>query len=143
MHIRFVDGREYRLGDIANLDIEKGIIAITHVDGSRSVTVEANTRDEKVSTTFINGFIQGQIMPKILAKYPGISVEKEGQERDIGKTGASGQKVMPVILLAMFFIIALTFRSIGQTLAVYAIIPFGIIGVIWGHYALGLSLIHI
>ena len=140
MHIRFVDGREYRLGDIANLDIEKGIIAITHVDGSRSVTVEANTRDEKVSTTFINGFIQGQIMPKILAKYPGISVEKEGQERDIGKTGASGAKVMPVILLAMFFIIALTFRSIGQSLAVYAIIPFGIIGVIWGHFALGYAL---
>ena len=140
MHIRFVDGREYRLGDIANLDIEKGIIAITHVDGRRSVTVEANTRDEKVSTTFINGFIQSQIMPNILAKYPGISVEKEGQERDIGKTGASGSRVMPVILLAMFFVIALTFRSIGQTLAVYAIIPFGIIGVIWGHYALGYAL---
>jgi multidrug efflux pump subunit AcrB len=34
----------------------------------------------------------------------------------------------------MFFVIALTFRSIMQAAVLFLLIPFGMIGVIWGHW---------
>jgi multidrug efflux pump subunit AcrB len=48
--------------------------------------------------------------------------------------------VIPVVLLLMFFSIAVTFRSISQTLAVFLLIPFGFIGVAWGHFLIGLPI---
>ena len=37
----------------------------------------------------------------------------------------------------MFFVVALTFRSVSQTLVVFSLIPFSFIGVGWGHYIMG------
>ena len=34
----------------------------------------------------------------------------------------------------MFFVIALTFKSVSQTIAVFMLIPFCYVGVVWGHY---------
>ena len=39
-----------------------------------------------------------------------------------------------VVLAAMFFIIALTFRDMGQTVIVFLLIPFSLVGVIGGHW---------
>ena len=43
-------------------------------------------------------------------------------------------------LVGVFLILAFQFRSFIQPLAVFAAIPLGIVGVIWGHMALGMQL---
>ena len=45
----------------------------------------------------------------------------------------------PPFLMLMFMIIVLTFRSFTQAVIVYLIIPFSIIGVLWGHFIQGYS----
>ena len=45
-----------------------------------------------------------------------------------------------VALLAMYVLLTIEFRSYFQPLIVLAIIPFGIIGALWGHALLGLPL---
>jgi multidrug efflux pump subunit AcrB len=47
------------------------------------------------------------------------------------------QKVLPVVLSLMFFVIAVTFRSIGQTIVLFLLLPFGLVGAGWGHYIMG------
>jgi multidrug efflux pump subunit AcrB len=134
MRIRLSDGRSFPLKEIATLEVERGILAIDRLDGRRQVTIEADISSQDVSVTDQVSNLKEVIAPKIEAKYAGIDALFEGQEREQAKTNASFAVVYPIILILMFFIIALTFKSISQTLVVFMLIPFCYIGVGWGHF---------
>lgn len=140
MRIRFLDGREYPLSEIANLDIQRGVISINHIDGKRAVLVEADIAKDDVAVPDVIQNLQEDVLPVILADYPGVSIQFEGQFREQQKSISSIQLTGGIVLGLMFLIIALTFRSIGQTIAVFLLIPFGMIGVGWGHYIMGLPI---
>ncbi len=140
MRVRFNDGREFPLSEIADVEIEKGIISINHIDGKREVKVEAEVSSDQVSVSSITASVKSEIVPRILANYPSVQALYEGQNREQEKTTKSMQVIMPVIGLLMFFVIALTFRSISQTIVVFTLLPFGFIGAAWGHYVMGLQI---
>lgn len=137
MRVRFLDGQEYPLSEIANLEIERGVININHLDGKREVKIEADVSNDNVSVSDLTTNLKEEILPAVLADYPGVQAKFEGQNREQEKSAKSLQTVGTVVLALMFFVIALTFRSINQTLAVFLLIPFGLIGVGWGHWLLG------
>ena len=137
MRVRFAGGAAYPLSEIVELEPQRGVIGINHVDGKREVKVEADVANNAVSVTDVNTQVREDILPRVLADYPGVSTVTDGQVRNQEKTAASAGLVMPVVLALMFFVIALTFRSIGQTVVLFLLIPFGLIGVIWGHWLMG------
>ncbi|MCF8238750.1 MAG: efflux RND transporter permease subunit [Saprospiraceae bacterium] len=140
MRIRFPDGRAFPLREIVDLEVKRGIIAINHLDGQREIKVEADVAQDNVSVTDLNESIRSNIVPQVLANYPTVSASFEGQNREQMKTAHSARMVLPVMLLLMFFTVAVTFRSIGQTLAVFALIPFGLAGVGLGHWVMDLPI---
>jgi len=133
MRIRLPGGKEYPLEELAELNFQRGVIAINHLDGKREIRISADITGAKVSSTDIIADIQTNILPPILAKYPSVSYTLRGQVEETSKTQASGQRVGPVVFLSMIFVIVLTFRSFLQALMVIMLLPFGFIGVIWGH----------
>ena len=139
MRIRTPEG-EYVLGDVATLDTERGIVAVNHTDGQREVTISSDISSDDVSVSDITTNLAEVVVPEILAGYPGVSADFEGQNREQRKTTESLGLIGPVVLMLMFFIIALTFRSISQTVLVFLLIPFAFIGVIWGHWLMDLVL---
>ncbi|MFK7983936.1 MAG: efflux RND transporter permease subunit [Saprospiraceae bacterium] len=134
MRIRLADGRAFPLKELATLEEEVGILAIDRLDGKRQITIEADIADNDVSVTDQNNNIKDNIAPKVEAKFSSVTALMEGQERETAKTSASFALVGPIVLILMFFIIALTFKSISQTLVVFMLIPFCYIGVGWGHW---------
>jgi multidrug efflux pump subunit AcrB len=134
MRIRLAGGEEYPMSEIVDLKPQRGVIAINHVDGKREVKVEADVTNNSVSVTDVNGRVQDVILPVILDKYPGVSTVTDGQVRNQEKTANSAAIVVPIVFAMMFFVIALTFRSVLQAAALFMLIPFGFIGVIWGHW---------
>ncbi|NJB87785.1 multidrug efflux pump subunit AcrB [Lewinella marina] len=137
MRIRVAGGGEYPVSEIVNLEPQRGVIAINHTDGKREVKVEADIADNSVSVTDINALVSEEIIPRVLRNYPGVSTVADGQVRNQQKTAASLQIVLPVVLGLMFFVVALTFRSIGQAAILFFLLPFGLIGVILGHWLMG------
>ncbi|MEM9258344.1 MAG: efflux RND transporter permease subunit [Bacteroidota bacterium] len=137
MRVRLAGGAEYPLSEIVNLEPQRGVIAINHVDGKRQVQVDADVSNNGVSVSDVNTKVREEILPAVLAEYPGVSTVTDGQVRNQQKTAASTAIVLPVVLALMFFVVALTFRSIGQTLVLFSVIPFGMIGVIGGHWLMG------
>jgi len=137
MRIRLNSGQEYPLSAIATLDTNRDILAINRIEGKRQVTIEADISNNDVSATDINTSLKETIIPDVLKSYPEVSAMFEGQDRENAKTGASFGKVYGVVLFLMFFVIALTLQSISQTLAVFLLIPFCYVGVVWGHYLMG------
>jgi multidrug efflux pump subunit AcrB len=140
MRIRLPDGRSFPLADLADLKQERGVIAIYHLDGLREIKIEADISRNDVSVTDLLADIRTNIVPPILANYPTVKASFEGQNREQMKTLASAKVVLPIMLLLMFFTVAVTFRSLGQTVAVFALIPLGFIGVVVGHWTMGLQI---
>ena len=136
MRIRFADGREFPLSEIANFDVARGVVSINHFNGRREVKVDADIANKKVSVTDITNQIKSEIAPRLEADFPSVTFSFEGQNKEQAKSATSIQRVAPIILIIMFIIIAFTFMSLGQAAIVFLMIPFGFIGVVWGHYFL-------
>ncbi|MDA9967704.1 efflux RND transporter permease subunit, partial [Salibacteraceae bacterium] len=134
MRIRTASGMQVPLNEIADYEIERGIVAINHLDGRREVRIEAELGDPTASASEIMAEVRAVIIPEVLAKYPSTSVTYEGQSKQQQKTASSGKRVIPIILLLMLAVIVLTFRSLWQAVLVFICIPFALIGVGWGHY---------
>ena len=120
--------------EIASYSIKRGIVAINHLDAKRQIIVEADMMNEMASVTEILDDVKVNILPDILAKYPTVSVQYEGQNREAEKTSKSAATVLPVIFFLIIALITFTFRSFGQTMLLFALIPFSMIGVAWGHF---------
>jgi multidrug efflux pump subunit AcrB len=137
MRIRFPGNREYPLGEIADFSIQRGVMTVNHIDAQRVVSVEADITDPKESVPDVISDIKKDILPDIARRFPDIQFLFEGQSRENLKTMRAIGRVVPPILILMFLIIVITFRSFSQAFVVFILIPFSIIGVLWGHFIQG------
>jgi len=134
MFITTSNKQKVPFSEIASYTIKRGIVAINHLDAKRQIIVEADMMNEMASVTEILDDVKVNIIPDIVAKYPTVTVQYEGQNREAEKTSKSAGVVLPVIFFLIIALITFTFRSFGQTMLLFVLIPFSMIGVAWGHY---------
>jgi multidrug efflux pump subunit AcrB len=140
MRIRTADGRSFPLSELAHYRIERGIRAINHLDGKREVRVEADLASSAQSATDAQALIASELMPPILARHPGLSYSFEGQGEQSRKVGGSAARVMPITLTIMFILMVIALRSVPQALVIVLGLPFGFIGIAWGHWLHGVQI---
>lgn len=137
MRIRLPNGSSYPLKQIADFRIDRGIMAVNHIDGQRVVSVEADVASPKISVPDLLSDIEKEILPGIIQKFPEVRYSFEGERYENEKTMRAIGRIVPPILILMFLIITITFRSFSQAVIVFLIIPFSLIGVLWGHLIQG------
>lgn len=141
MRIRTADGREIPLSELAEVSVERGVSTISHLDGQKQITVEAELTNSQVSAPAMLAQIRKDIIPGIMARHPGIRALYEGQNREADKTQQSSKFALPFVLISILAIITFTFRSFWQALIILLfLIPFSFIGVAWGHFIHGQQL---
>ncbi len=140
MYIRTNSGDRFPLKDLVSFEIKKGVVSINHTDNKREIRVEADIANSGVSVSDMISNIDENIMPDLMARFPDVDYSFEGQNREQQKSTGSMKTVMPIILILMFAIIILTFRSFKQTSFILILIPFSLIGVGWGHFIEGLPI---
>jgi multidrug efflux pump subunit AcrB len=135
MRIVAPNGSRVPLKEIANYTIERGDVAINHLDGQREIQISADLKDaQTTSATDIMTEIRTEIMPEIQSRYPTVSASYEGQNREAGKLLGSLRFVGLTVLLLIYVTIAFTFRSFSQPLMLLLLIPFSLTAVAWGHW---------
>ncbi|WP_298366618.1 efflux RND transporter permease subunit [uncultured Lutibacter sp.] len=137
MWINTPSGGKVPFSEIATYTIQRGEVAINHLEGKREIQVSSELTDPTASATEALDDIKINVLPNILSKYPTVSAIYEGQNREAAKTVGSAKVVFPIILLLIYITIAFTFRSYDQPLLLMIMIPFSLIGVAWGHYIHG------
>jgi multidrug efflux pump subunit AcrB len=140
MRIRTSNGQTIPLSDIATFNTERGVININRIEGAREVRIEGDVSSDEVSISDVTSDVREIILPEVLKDFPGVVASFEGQEREQAKTAKSMQLVLPIVGLMMLFVIILTFKSVSQALIVFALLPFGFIGVGVGHFIHGLPI---
>lgn len=133
-------GQRFPLKSLADITIQDGIATIHHIDGSRQITLQADLTNAKEPVPAIIADVKQTILDPLKSQFPSIRYSFEGQKRQTDKTAKSARVVMPIMLLVMFLIVSIAFKSFFQAVVLFALIPFGIVGVAWGHVIHGMSI---
>ncbi len=137
MKVKMSDGAEYPLTALTDYTIGRGVININHFNGKREVRVDAELGSKDASLPDILEKISADILPPILAKYPGLEYSYEGQSSRGAREFGSLAQVMPIIFLLLLLFITLNFRSFYQTVLIMFLIPLGVICAMFGHWIEG------
>lgn len=130
-------GSKVPFSEIATYKIERGDVAINHLEGKREIQLTADLRSPDDSASDVLDDVRNRIMPELSSKYPTVSALYEGQNREASKTIDSLALVGPIILILIYMVIAFTFRTYSQPFLLMIMIPFSLIGVAFGHWVHG------
>jgi len=138
IRIRDNAGNESPLTELADIDIQRGYSAIHRLDQMRSITIAADV-DEEVGNAFsITSDLKASLMPKLAEQYPSLRVLWEGQEEQTEDSMNSMLYGFIAVMIAMYLLFTIEFKSYLQPFLVLSIIPFGACGAIFGHVIMGL-----
>lgn len=134
MRISTPSGEKVPFAEIAQYEIERGEVAINHVEGQREINVSADLKNIKEGTGAILDELRANVLPELTNKYPTVTHLIEGQNREATKVMNSLPIAGSVILFLIYIVIVFTFRSFSQPLMLLIMVPLSFIGVGWGHY---------
>jgi multidrug efflux pump subunit AcrB len=137
MRIRAPDGSEIPFASVAAATVGEGFSTIRRVDRERVVTVTADVDLGVGNPNEIVADLEASVLPDLLRAHPGVQVGFEGEQaeqRDFLSAMVRGQIVA---LIVIFALLAVPLRSYVQPLLIMSVIPFGLVGAVWGHLLLG------
>jgi multidrug efflux pump subunit AcrB len=139
-HVSAADGRQVPLSAVATVEWSRSWARIARINGLRTVTVRGDVDSDVSNTAEIAAMLQGSFLPEFLARHPGVHVELAGEVSESQTTSRSIARSLAIGMLGVFILLSFQFRSYIEPAVVMIAIPFALIGVIWGHLALGLVL---
>lgn len=124
---------EFPLYQLANLETERSLNKINRYNGRREVRVDAYLKNADDPVPPILESIEDNILPVIMANHPDITYMHQGQQKDTNEEMSGMMTSFGIAFLVIVLIIMIYFKSFSQGLIILAMIPFGIMGAIWGH----------
>ncbi len=138
--LRAPSGQYLPLADIVTVQTRQGFSTIRRENGVRLVTVSGDIAgDDPARAAEISDYLRTTILPQIEADF-GVATRTAGlaqQERDFVSDATRG---LVLCLLGIYLVLAWVFASWTRPLVVMAVIPFGLVGAVWGHQVWGVAL---
>ena len=133
------DGSTVPLSVVASVETGQGYARINREGGVRTVTVQGTIDTRIANANAIVGDTLARFVPGLLARFPGVAVDVEGQNAEAGKTQQSMLKGFLIGLIGVFLLLSFLFRSYIEPVVVMLVIPLSLPGSIFGHMAMGLD----
>jgi multidrug efflux pump subunit AcrB len=137
MRIRTSDSRELPFNAVAEAKFVPGYSEIKRRDRMRMVEIKGELAKGSVSANEIVFALKKRYWPELEEKYPGISMEIDGAQKDQAEFETGFLQLMALALLAIYAFLAVEFRSYWQPMIILSAVPFGVAGAIVGHLLLG------
>jgi multidrug efflux pump subunit AcrB len=122
------------LADIVTVERRTGFSTVRRENGIRIVSVTGDlSEDDPDRATEISEEIRETILPKLEEDF-GISSYMSGLAEDERNFLSDALTGLILCLAVIFLTLSWVFSSWSRPFVVMAIIPFGLVGTIWGHY---------
>ncbi len=118
----------------------RGYSTIDRTDRRRTINITAEVDENSANANELLADIKKNVLPPLLADYPGVNYSLEGEQREQSDALRSLRTGFLIALLVIYTLLAIPFRSYLQPVLVMGVIPFGIVGAIWGHVIMGIDL---
>ncbi|TNE58843.1 MAG: efflux RND transporter permease subunit [Alphaproteobacteria bacterium] len=139
MRIRTPDGRSVPFSAVAEMDIATGYTSIRREERHRVNYVWAYTSEDGVTADEIMKDLRENHYSNWQREMPDLKYQLSGFQREQSEFMAAFLRLALFALAAIYMPIAIAFRSYTKPLIVMSAIPFGIMGAIFGHLIMGLS----
>ncbi|MFM7058356.1 MAG: efflux RND transporter permease subunit [Planctomycetota bacterium] len=134
------DGVQRPITELADVTVTRGYSEINRIDQKRSITIASDLDESLGNAKNIVADLRAAFIPELQQKYPAVRVRWEGQQEQDEESVQSLGIGLFIALIAMYVLLTMEFTSYGQPIVVMAIIPFGIVGAVLGHWAMDLPL---
>ena len=133
-------GEKIPLNSVVEMVAGRGYSAINHVDGLRTVTLYGSINPQVANTQELMNRLKIEFLEDVQRRHPDIQVQIKGESANNAETGTSMFRALIIGLMGIFILLSFQFRSYTEPLVVMLAIPFSLIGVIFGHLAMGIPL---
>ena len=133
MYIRTPTGDEVPFSSVAEAHMEVSLPRIRRIDRKRAINITADADKQNVDLDSVREDIGTFLDGEFAQRYPGVGWSMEGEAREQRETQSSQKRGLLVVILLIYALLAIPFRSYVQPLIVMSVIPFGILGAIAGH----------
>ncbi len=141
MRIRTSNGAEVPFASVADVQLSQGYSTIKREDGARVIRVIADVDRGVTSPEEVLSSLETGVFKNIEEQYPDVQHRLAGEAEEYAEAMASLGRNFLLALLLIYALLAVPLRSYLQPLVVMAVIPFGAIGAIIGHYLIGADLV--
>lgn len=140
MRIVAPNGARIPISEVADVEFGIGYPSISRLDRNRTINVQADADKAVLNSDSLNTALYGgypgdpdSILGGALEKYPGVTPIKGGEAKDMDESIPAIITGGVLVLVLIYALLAIPFKSYLQPLIVISVIPFGIGGAIYGH----------
>ncbi|SLN47495.1 Antibiotic efflux pump membrane transporter ArpB [Roseivivax jejudonensis] len=131
--LRMPSGGYVALADIVEVERRTGFSTVRRENGVRMISVIGDiSEDDPARAADINRALEDEILPRIAAERQ-VDYTLAGLSEDEAEFLSDAATGLILVLLGIYLVLAWVFASWARPLVVMAIIPFGLVGTIWGH----------
>lgn len=137
--VRTPAGSDVPLHQVATVQSGRAYTAINRRDARRTVSVTADVVPESESEQVLATLTES-VLPQLMRDYPGLTYSFQGKQEDMRESMTSLRNGFIMVLMVIYVLLGIPFRSYFQPAIVMISIPFGIVGAVLGHLLMGYSL---
>jgi multidrug efflux pump subunit AcrB len=157
VRVSLPDGDRYRLASLQQLTLQlpnggsvpftsavtlttqRGFEALRRAQGRLAAQVSADVDAAVTNANEILANLEENVLPELVSRY-GVEYSFEGRAADQMETLGDMKRGLFFALILMYLILAWQFSSYGWPLLVLSVIPFGLVGAVFGHWVMGIDL---
>ncbi|MBQ4835659.1 MULTISPECIES: efflux RND transporter permease subunit [Pseudoalteromonas] len=133
-------GAEIPLIEVADIKRVEGVSSIRRENSKRTVSVWASIDTDKAEPFKIAEQINEEYLPSLLESYPGVTGNIAGRIQEEMDSVAEQFRDFAISMMIIFALLAIPLRSYSQPLLIMSVIPFGVVGAVFGHMVLGMTM---
>ncbi|MGD8939146.1 MAG: efflux RND transporter permease subunit [Gammaproteobacteria bacterium] len=127
------------LSSVVSISTRKGFEVLRHREGQLAVAVSADVDRSVNNNNAIRANIRENFAQRLASQY-GATMAFQGRAEDQASTISDLKRGAVFALAFIYIVLAWVFSSYSKPLIVMAVIPFGLVGAIIGHWVMGIEL---
>ncbi len=139
MRIRTPNGDEVPFATVADVQFSSSPTVIRRFNRERAISISAEVDKDVAEPGKISDEIRSAFIPDLVARYPGIKTRLDGATEDQQQLASDLLAGFAFAMFLIYALMAIPLRSYLQPLLIMSVVPFGIIGALFGHLILGLD----
>jgi multidrug efflux pump subunit AcrB len=136
--VRTTDGREVPLASVASWEFAPGVTGLDRRQRMSSILVTADLVNAEARQEIMRT-LDRDFWPGFEARYSTVSRRAIGEAEGQKEFMDNLTRLMLLAFAAIYFLLAVTFRSYAQPVMILCVIPFSIVGALLGHLMFGIS----
>ncbi|MBM4203474.1 MAG: efflux RND transporter permease subunit [Gammaproteobacteria bacterium] len=136
MWIRTPDGRELPFAAVADYTMDRGVTTIQRIEGQRALSITARSDERIAEPAAVMRKVQAEFVEELQSRYPEVDLSLTGSGREERLAFDQILVGFMISLFGIYALLAIPLKSYAQPLIIMGVIPFGIVGAIFGHFVM-------